>query len=132
MKAINAKATKTLNKLVALAKDNGGHVKVDNTDGVYMAVSVEVVGECNYGPIISVAHYSESNGDLMADPEMTFALAADKKYYPLSFYNAYIGRVEQSVRIEGGKVTGHIPRQQGQHAVFAGQWMGNIKDQQGI
>ena len=38
-----------------------------------MPVSVEVVGTRPQGAlIVSIAHYYEQNGDLMADPEATF------------------------------------------------------------
>ena len=40
-----------------------------------MPVVVEKVGRLpGYGEIISIAHYEEQNGDLMADPEMEFTI----------------------------------------------------------
>ena len=46
-----------------------------NNNPAYMPVVVEKVGRLpGYGEIISIAHYEEQNGDLMADPEMEFTI----------------------------------------------------------
>ena len=58
-------------------------------------VVVEKVGNLKgYGEIISIAHYGEQNGDLMADPEMTFTIVVGE-YYPISFRNDYLGRYQE-------------------------------------
>ena len=41
-------------------------------------------------PIVSLAHYHEMNGDLVADPDMTFAVVADPaggpvRWWPMTF-----------------------------------------------
>ena len=72
MKQLNLVSTKTMNKLVGMVND--GYIKVDNTDGVFMSVSVEVIFDNEKHKIISLAHYFLQNGDLMADPEMCFLL----------------------------------------------------------
>lgn len=63
MRAVNQAGQKTLKKLAEMATVNGGHVKVDNRPG-FMPVVVEHVGD----RVLSVAHYYEQCGDLMADP----------------------------------------------------------------
>ena len=53
----------------------GDHRKISNNQ-CFMPVSVEVVGTTPQNAlIVSVAHYYEQNGDLMADPEVTFVIA---------------------------------------------------------
>ena len=52
------------------------HKKIDNAEGTFMALHVECIGECNLGPIFSLAHYYEQHGDSMRNPEMLFIQAA--------------------------------------------------------
>jgi hypothetical protein len=82
------------------------------------------------GPLVSVAHYGELNGDLMADPEMVFELATVPKHpawtpsvyrkatpdvlkgwpgcdtrtvlLPVYFRNAYMGVEQFAVEALGG------------------------------
>ena len=35
----------------------GSYKKIDNTEGTFMALHVECIGECNLGHIFSLAHY---------------------------------------------------------------------------
>jgi hypothetical protein len=81
-----------------------------------------------------VAHYYEQNGDLMADPEMTFLVSAvDGRVYPLSYRQDGLGIYRESVKFnEAGQIDGHYPREQRDEATFSGQWMKNIKFQQAI
>jgi len=131
MKHINKTARKVLDHLVELAKETG-HYKLDRGGAAIMAVVVERVGECDWGKLYSVAHYYEQNGDLMADPEMVFIQAHDGNYYPISFSQASLAIYQESIVIEGFKVVGVRAKQQKDHAVFAGQWMKNIGQQQEV
>ena len=54
-----------------------------------MPLIVECVGEWGLGKIYSLAHYSEQNRDLMADPEMTFLLGAGGLVFPLTYRNDF-------------------------------------------
>lgn len=136
MKPINKTAQKTFDKLIKLIPEGESHTKVDNSDGTFMAVSVEFLYESCLGPVYSLAHYYESYGDLVSDPEMTFFVGADGRAYPMAFEQG--GRFRQeSVRVGGGDVVGKrgvsvIPSWQKQQAAFAGQWLKNIKLQQGL
>ena len=42
-------------------------------------------------------HYGEQNGDLMRDPDMTFEIAADGRWLPVSFRNDYVGKDQEAI-----------------------------------
>ena len=129
MKQLNLVSTKTMNKLVGMVED--GYVKVDNTDGVIMSVSVEVIFEDSKFKIISLAHYFLQNGDLMADPEMLFLF--DKiqgVYFPFYYKQDSMGVEEESIEMENGEINGVNLTLQKEHTQFANMWLKNIKYQQ--
>ena len=96
----------------------------------FMPVSVEVVGKTPQGAlIVSVAHYYEQNGDLMADPEVTFVVTRDEYVFPISFRQDNLGIDGTYVRWEGNKVYWNLPMQN-DLVEFCNQWMENIKHQQ--
>lgn len=107
----------------------GDHRQVKQSEH-FMPVSVEVVDMTpQNAPIVSVSHYYEQNGDLMADPEVTFVIARDDYVFPISFRQDSLGIDQQYVRWEGGKVYWNLPKQN-DLAGFCNQWMQNIQDQQ--
>ena len=79
MKSLNTRATLIIQKLYEAMYSEPymieeGYAKIKNSE-CYMPVVVELVGDIKgYGKVISIAHYGEQNGDLMADPEMTFTI----------------------------------------------------------
>ena len=92
-----------------------------------MPVVIEKVGRLpGYGEVISIAHYGEQSGDLMADPEMEFTIIGGD-YYPISFRNDYLGK-HSSVFEDDGI---NLPLQY-DLTTFANQWMRNIAEQQNI
>lgn len=134
MKILNKTATATFNKLVELAKANNGHIKIENTKG-YMPVSVEIIEDSENLVKVSVAHYFEQNGDLMADPEMCFAVRNDKlgcMVIPYYYKTDRLGIGRESVIFEGSKIKGIYSKMQDDQCYFANMWMKNIKAQQKI
>lgn len=109
--------------------DIGGARKFDNAKGVFMAVAIDRHTERHY----SVAHYYEQNGDLMADPDMTFFKSADGEVYPCTFQqdNLAIYRIGLDITVEGVIEAENAEEQAGQ-AEFANGWMRNIAEQQGL
>src|SRR5260370_38810680 len=89
----------------------------------YMPLSVEKVGE----DLISLCHYGEMNGDLMADPECVF-LVSDGKAKPIYFKNAYVGFEYATVPDVFGDVPVR-PRLQQELDSFAALWLHNLRDQ---
>ena len=129
MKALNATATKTLNKMVSMLED--GYIKIDNSDGSFMPVSVEQIFENEKFRIFSVAHYFEQNGDLMADPEMCFInIKAVGSFLPSYFKQDNIGMEQESIIIENDVIKGYRAKMQADHSSFANMWLRNIKNQQ--
>jgi len=133
MYALSKKAGIVLDELTKDLNELSAHKKVDNAKGAFMAVSVERVEETDWGPVFSVAHYYEQNGDLMRDPEMCFLRGCDGLYYPTYFrQDGGLAMEENSVVIENGKVKGFKPVMQYKQSKFANMWMKNIKEQQGL
>jgi len=133
MTSLNIKSTGIFIQLATMADQNEGHIKIQNNDS-FMAVSVERLYDFKFGEfkaiMYSMAHYGELNGDLMADPEMTFIFVAGmQRIYPASFTNHYAGVYQECIFEDNG--TWKISKK-GQHdlALFADEWMVNIKDQQ--
>ena len=62
-----------MTKIVELLFDE--YVKLDNAAGAFMPLVVEkIMDQPGFEAVYSLAHYGKLNGDLMADPEMTFGL----------------------------------------------------------
>ena len=98
-----------------------------------MAVHVEKIGQNASGTVFSVSHYYELNGDLMADPDMTFLKGADGNYYPLTFQQDNMGIYQgAAVWDDEGKLKGYRPKMQADMTSFANIWMKNIKNQQSL
>lgn len=135
MKPLNIKATDVFLKLISLADKNNGHIKIQNNES-FMPVHVEHLETFLFGEYkaisYSIAHYGEQNGDLMADPEMTFIFLPDiKKAYPSSFTNHYAGIYRESLFLDNEKWMIN-KKEQADEALFADDWMMNIKNQQKI
>ena len=122
MHALNKQAKKIMEALIAQLDD--GYLKLDNTKGTYMPLSVEKVpDEPGFTAVYSLAHYGEQNGDLMADPEMTFG-ECDHEFFPLSFKNDYVG-IYQEVITEQVDL-----KRQKELAEFSAIWLMEIVEQQ--
>ena len=137
--SINPRALKVLDQLLDGLEKVGDHQTIDNCNGVYMAVHVDIIGRPDFGPscpireeakIVSIAHYYEQNGDLCCDPDMTFLVGADAAY-AMSFQQANPPVYEEAVRFEDNKLL-YNERHQRKLTVFANEWLGNIRDQQNL
>ncbi len=83
-------------------------------------------------PHDTIAHYGKQNGDLMADPEMTFVIV-DGKYYPITFRNDYVALYQEVFEYdEDGKPEAIDTKLQSDLTSFANTWMTSIQEQQGI
>jgi hypothetical protein len=101
----------------------------------FMRLVIEVIG----GPYpngayeLSIAHYSEQNGDAMRDPEITFLvvpLAESSTWTPLTYENSYLGayQIVAEVSREGLIKVKQSPWMKELRS-FAKQWDRNIKQQ---
>lgn len=134
MKTLNKTATKIFLRLVDMAKDKeDNYIKIDNTEGTFMPLSVERVGNIEDFECFSLAHYGEQNGDLMADPQMEFLLIQNKRgslVIPYSFRNDYMGVNRMDILIENNSLKGFRRKAIADNIVFANMWLVNIKNQQ--
>ena len=136
MIALNEEATEIFNKLISLAHSNEGYIKIENNTD-FMAVCIERLDETMFGVHravnYSIAHYVELNGDLMADPEMTFVFLPDlKMVYPSSFKNDYAGVYKESLFKNDEGVWKIWKEEQEDEALFCEDWFNNIQGQQKI
>lgn len=128
VKPVSASAKKVIEQLEAMMID--GYAKIDNTNGAFMPVVVEQVGENQ----ISIAHYYEQNGDLMADPEIVFLkkeYSYGVEYYPIYERMSGLGSDVELVIFKNRKPK-LISNLQKQTASFCTTWMRTITMQQGI
>ena len=127
MKTLDKKAAEILRGLLALQTGT-----IDNSDGVYMPVHIELIDRTDKYHHISLAHYGKQNGDMMRDPEMIFALHKEnQQFIPYYYRNDYCGIEQNSVKwSEDGVFLNR--RLQAEHTTFANQWLRNIAMQQHI
>ncbi|PKP52268.1 MAG: hypothetical protein CVT92_09670 [Bacteroidetes bacterium HGW-Bacteroidetes-1] len=142
MKTLNQKSTHIFNKLIARL-DKAQHVRINNAHEAFMPLSVEylfttdIVGRTM--KVFSLAHYYLQNGDLVPDPEMTFAIYTPvpdpqqpnplPQIYPMSFQNALM--YDEAIFQKEGKWQ-YIPSRLNDLIYFANIWLKNIQDQQNI
>ena len=55
------------------------HIKIDNSDGVFMPLSVEFLYNMGKYEVYSFSHYYKQNGDMCPDPDMTFFVEKENK-----------------------------------------------------
>ena len=128
VKPVSASAKKVIQQLEAMMID--GYAKIDHASDIFMPVVVEQVGENQ----ISIAHYYEQNGDLMADPEIVFLkkeYSYGVEYYPIYERMSGLGSDVELVIFENRKPKMISNLQKGA-ASFCTTWMRTITMQQGI
>ena len=137
MKPLSKKAEAIFNKLTEGLTKVGDHKKIDNANGSFMAVCVEIIDETKAGKIVSVAHYFEQNGDLMRDPDCTFLISdgtftGEAGVFPISFRQDNMGIDQEAATVqEDGHILMH-PNMQRDISTFCCQWMKNIQEQQDL
>lgn len=114
--------------------------KHNHPEGAFMPVSVQILGETEEGLLMSVAHYYEQHGDLMADPVMTFLrkpttlIEDDAKiatYIPLDYQDTFGSKISAYFN-ENSTIRGYNLRVLTDLIHFTTSWMKNIKGQQGV
>ena len=106
------------------------YLKIENPP--YMEIVIEAMdepGPCGL-PTLSIGHYSEQNGDLMADPEMHFelSLARAAELDPFYWRNDYVAVEQWSRNILRDHYVCH-PELYEQHKQFARMWDNNLRSQ---
>ena len=135
MKAINQQAKRvmdTLTENMDTAEGEDRSRRINNADGTFMTVHIELLNRCKLGHLYSIAHYFEQNGDMMRDPDMEFIKGGDGEYYPISFWQDSPPLRDEAVNWKDGEIVGYREQQQARLVTFANTWMKNIKEQQGL
>ena len=106
----------------------GLYLKITNEP--FLALIIEATdesGPCGL-PAVSVAHYSERNGDLMRDPEMCFELGLTGGAHLDAFYwrNDYVAVEQWSRNIVRDRYV-HLIELLEQHQRFAATWDINLR-----
>lgn len=124
-------AAKVFRTLVADLQNPGDARVIDNTDGTFMPVHVEIIDRSQYGPHVSIAHYYKQNGDLMKDPEMTFLASLKGSVLPMTFeQDGGLPICQVAMEIDENGTIRRNEKLQNSLVSFANMWMKNIKDQQ--
>jgi Domain of unknown function (DUF6908) len=134
MKSLNQRASKVFSLLTEKLNHLGDAKKIDNADGVFMAVHVDFICENEHGKHFAVAHHYLQNGDVMNDPEMVFLLSRhDNKVYPMTFRQDGYPPIDQTaINANTAEDITFIKNLQRDITAFANTWMQNIKEQQGL
>jgi len=133
IKCISEEGAKVLRMLCYLAEKKD-YYKLDNTNGLFVPLSIEILersGNTFVNYDLSICHYLEQNGDLMADPEMCF-LKIQNSWYPYYFLNHFAETQTQSLKFSNFEITGIKRNLYLDHLEFAEIWLQNIKEQQEI
>lgn len=130
MKKINTQASETLNKMIGMM--DGGFIKMDNSQGVFMALSVEQLYEYDKFKIFSLTQHYENQGIQMCDSEMRFILNKNTGNFFPCFYKDNIGLEQTSIRMDCGNIKSVRIIQQLEHSVVGNQFLEKIKFQQNL
>ena len=138
MKSLNKQGTAVFMKLLEMTEDN--YLKLDNAPRSFLPVSFEILGKSAElrgvrFDIVSMAHYYVQNGDLMADPEMTFLCAKVNRDFMIfagSYRQDGLGINQESIRYTQEDGWRYNKILQAEHTQFAGMWLKNIKEQQNL
>lgn len=141
LKALANNASAVVNHLCNMARTSeNDYERVYNSD-CYMPVVVEILNRKHNDKLgmlehVSIAHYGEQNGDLMADPEMEFLLWTpegndDAYVFPMSFRNDYVGYYDLGLEINDELVPTKFSKEKvAEYIDFCDMWMNNIREQQ--
>jgi hypothetical protein len=127
VKVVSGGAAAVLDELTA-GLDVGDSRKIDHGRG-YMPVHVECLHRSGLGPLFSVAHYYESQGDLVPDPDVVFARTATG-WAPVSFQNSIAYRA--AVRFDSDGTIEVDEVEQADLVSFSVLFLRNISVQQGL
>ena len=105
------------------------HISVENEPYTRLAAEFLYFSDYKGRPVYYIAHYSELNGDLMADPEIEFAVdEAEQPREPILFRNDYAGRYEEVYREVDGQLM-YSQRLRANLDEFLHIWLQNLKRQ---
>lgn len=114
--------------ITAIADKHGIDLKGEDAHITLLQESYQMLSIENIGfNCVSVAHYFESAGDLVADPDVVFFIGGDGYWVPLSFQN-FMG-YKESAAIAHDEIEWCNDDDQHDLAAFCEIWGQNIIDQ---
>lgn len=136
----NLELKKHMQNIQTMTDQHGGfeavrtrYLRLENPP--FMRLVIEVIG----GPYpngayeLSVAHYSEQNGDAMRDPEVTFLVVPSEQgttWTPLTFENSYLGAWQAVAEVSReGLIKVKQSRAMNELQSFVSKWDLNLKAQ---
>lgn len=107
-------------------KDNPISLRVPG----FMPLSIEIVGKGpRGGPLLSIMHHYEQNGDLMRDPDLVVELIPPVNWWlPVSFRQDNLGIFQEAVLLDGDRLITHS-RIVDSLKAFMAEWDRNIGEQ---
>ena len=125
MRKVNPAAKRVLDELTMGLAQIGDHRKLDNAKGAFMPVSVEIIDTGRDGYVwVSVAHYGEQNGDLIADPDVELHYPS---WVPTGITQAFFGYRSKFIERDGKTYVD--TRFHKEVSSFLSMWARNIKAQ---
>lgn len=120
MKNAVEKILKSLGKLEDFQNRQEFHVRIAN--GPFMPLVIE-----RHGTMITVTHYLERNGDLVADPDLEFRLLPDGSWLPIAIQHS-TGHYFRAIFEKDGKEYVRLQALK-ELKTFARQWARNLLSQ---
>ena len=109
------------------------HIKIDNSEGVFMPLSVEHLFNLGKYEVYSFSHYYKQNGDMCPDPDMTFFVEKEnrKNIIPATFQDSYSYR-EVCELSSFGELKVNGLNKLADLVSFSKMWLKNIYEQQDL
>lgn len=105
------------------------HISVENEPYTRLAAEFLYFSDYKGRPVYYIAHYSTQNGDLMADPEIEFAVdEAAQTVEPVLFRNDYTGSYDEVYKEVDGQMM-YSQRLRVSLDAFLHTWLKNLKRQ---
>ena len=132
MRALDERAARIMNALVAPLVGGTVHHRWEKPDSAYMAAVIEklyTLDEDN--PVYSLAHYFKLNGDLCQDPDVEF-WHTGHLWYPCMYQQAIPPVYQQCIDVSGWPTPPHVTNEGHQESItsFCNQWLRTIAEQQ--
>ena len=98
----------------------------------YMPLSLEYLEYSDYKgrPVYGMMHWTTQNGDLMRDPDMTFAVDAEAgTIHPMTYQNDFIGVYQEVYKTNAAGQLLYSARLRTELDDFLWHWLKNIHEQ---
>lgn len=95
---------KLVKPYVDLVNSHEGYLKFKSEGFMDLSIEKLYYNDVYGNSVYSIAHYGVQNGDLMADPEITFSITSDGRLIPQTFRNDYVGVYQEVFQERNGRM----------------------------